>query len=1274
MNLSPMTLFSSPWVRPALWSLGGLLALWFLAWLAVPSLAKSQIEVKGSEALGRKLTIGAIDFKPWTLELTVSDIAVATADGTGKQLGIARIYVDAELESLLHLAPVLDAITVDAPTLQLTHMGGGHYDIDDILKHLAQQPASEPLRFALYNLTLNAGTVDFTDRVVGQAGKGALQARDAKHTLRKLHLALPFLSNLDSKRDIKVTPRLAFELNGSAFDTAGEGTPFAISRKGDATFKIAHLDLAPYLAYLPPTLPVQVQAGVVDAELQLAFVQSPKVVVTLAGKVKVSGLKVADATNESGKGELLGVESIQAVLGDVRPLEQVVQLVSLEVVAPQLRLARNRAGRLNLNPGRSNASASAIKKEAANAHSTGATALNGTEKPLAPKPWTFELAHFALHRGALAWVDDSVQPPSRLSLVALELVADGMRWPFAEAPATFEGSVTVPTPAKSGGKVVADPARLSFKGEGTDKLGKVHLSVGDLALGLAAPYVAQYLEPRVAGVLDAELDGAWADGKLQVAAPRVALRDFALQGAKAQALAATATSAERAAAELPQFKLLEITDTQMDVAAKTGRVGKVALHGTRAMLHRDAQGHWMFERWRKSPQPPEAFNMTNAAIPANESKAARVTQDKPPATWKLNLDELQVDDATLLLDDRSLSKPVRLEVSGLKAQMKNLALDGTKPAPLTLSARVKSGRTEPGTLGFKGTVMWEPVVAQGTLEAADIPAHALAPYVADKLNIELLRADTSFKGQLRYAATPAGAQVQLRGDAALEDFLANSASQELLSWKSLNVPGIVLAMAPGAATRLDVREAALTDFFARVTINPSGRINLQDLVKADKPDKAEKSAVAEASSAPASIPETPTPAPVAAAAGPAALEPIVQFGPISLVNGRVLFSDHFIQPNYSADLSELTGKLSQFSSQAQDGTVQLADLNMTGRAEGTASLEITGRVNPLAKPLALDIKGRVRDLELPPLSPYAIKYAGYGITRGKLSVDVTYTVQPDGQLTASNNIVLNQLAFGDKVDGAPNSLPVKLAVALLADRHGVIDIDLPISGSLNDPQFKLGAVVWKVVTNLILKAITSPFSLLAGAFGGAGGEELSTVDFAPGSSALSAQAIQGLDRVAKALTERPALQMTVVGASSLEVEREALKAERLNTLLLAEKRRRAVVSGQDGAAVRALDAAESVALLKAVYRRADITKPRNLLGLAKDLEPPEMEALLKANMTVTEDAMRELALQRGVAVKDYLASRGLPGARLFLGAAKLEKPDTRAEGSWKPHAALGLSQ
>jgi hypothetical protein len=238
------------------------------------------------------------------------------------------------------------------------------------------------------------------------------------------------------------------------------------------------------------------------------------------------------------------------------------------------------------------------------------------------------------------------------------------------------------------------------------------------------------------------------------------------------------------------------------------------------------------------------------------------------------------------------------------------------------------------------------------------------------------------------------------------------------------------------------------------------------------------------------------------------------------------------------------------------------------------------------------------------------------------------------------------------VEGAPHSLPVKLAVALLADNDGVIDINLPISGSLNDPQFSIGPVIWKVLTNLIVKAVTAPFSLLAHVLGGSS-EELSTVGFAPGSSALSEAARAGLEKVAGALQNRTSLKLTIVGSASLDHEREALLRERLNALVLSEKRRRSAVSSDAQAAPLAVDAAEYPVLLKAVYRRADIVKPRNLIGMSKDISLEEMENLLLASIAVSENDMRELALQRSVAIKDFLLERNLPAQRLFLGAVKM---------------------
>ena len=172
--------------------------------------------------------------------------------------------------------------------------------------------------------------------------------------------------------------------------------------------------------------------------------------------------------------------------------------------------------------------------------------------------------------------------------------------------------------------------------------------------------------------------------------------------------------------------------------------------------------------------------------------------------------------------------------------------------------------------------------------------------------------------------------------------------------------------------------------------------------------------------------------------------------------------------------------------------------------------------------------------------------------------------------------------------------------------------------------------------------------------------------FAPGSAALAPEARAGLDKVARALQERPALRMTVVGTASLDAEREALKRERLDALLRAQKRRAGALAADASVSVTPT---ERPALLKEVYRRADIPKPRNLVGLARDLPDAEMEALLLANIQVDEQAVRVLAVQRGVAVRDYLATRDLPSQRLFLGAAKAVAP----EAKWSPRAELNLA-
>jgi hypothetical protein len=292
---------------------------------------------------------------------------------------------------------------------------------------------------------------------------------------------------------------------------------------------------------------------------------------------------------------------------------------------------------------------------------------------------------------------------------------------------------------------------------------------------------------------------------------------------------------------------------------------------------------------------------------------------------------------------------------------------------------------------------------------------------------------------------------------------------------------------------------------------------------------------------------------------------------------------------------------------------------------------------------------------------------GYAIERGKLTMDVAYRIDPDGRLEARNQVIVNQLTFGEAVPSPQaTTLPVRLAVSLLKDRHGVIDINLPISGSLNDPQFSVGGLIAKVLGNLIAKAVTAPFSLLSGG----GQTDISQLAFEPGTGRLTSEGQASLDRVGATLQDKPSLKLTITGTSDADTERDAFQRHVLGTRLVAERRKEMLATGGNGEGAANLGAADRSRLLKLLYRQADIPdKPRNALGLVRELPDADTEARLKARIPVDSDAMRELALQRAVAVRDALVAKGLPAERLFLAAPKGKGDD----GAWVPSVKLGLS-
>ncbi len=1136
------------WTRRLAWALAALLALWGLAWLALPPLLRGVIERQAGEALGRAVSLQAVEVRPWAMAVTLRGLQVRSADGQSVQFELGRLEADAELESLLRLAPVVGELRIESPRLRLAALGEGRYDIDDILARLNPPAPGEarPLRFSVFNIAVTGGELDFTDG-----------PRQRTHTVRALQLGLPFLSNIGARREVFTQAHLAFTLNGEPFKLDGTTRPFAADRRSELTIDVPRLLLQAYTAYWPAGLPLQPQAGELSLKATVAFEQREAPQVTVSGSLGLRDLRIA-----RGAQPMLAVEAIQ--------------------------LRVDRAG-----------------------------------------------------------------------------------WP-ATAPFVFDGDAQV-----AGG-------HLQWKGQASATAAEVNAQVEGLPLSAASAWLADVVRLPVAGTLTGDAQVAWqAGGALRVKAGALRLADAALGPAKT-----------------PQagWTLLALEGVEVDLGTRQASAQSLTLDQPRLVLQRRADGRWAAQDWlvgdgtaaRKDPPKP-------AAAPGTSSAAAKAsTPSAAPTAWQVELAQLRVAGGRVAYEDLAAPEPVRLDLSALQLQAGPLRPMAAAQAPIQLNASLRVGqggararRSDEGQLSYAGTVTLpstrptRPLEARGQVQARHLPVHALEPYLRGSLNLDLLRADLGYTGRVEVALPAAGPDLRLAGNVAVDDLRARTLTpgEDLLDWKSLNLRGVQLQVQAGALRRLAVEETVLNDFFARVIIGADGRINLQDLARAPQAaatpaataapatTPAPASATATVAAAPPAAPASvPAPAPTGATARAAA--PDIRFGPIALVNGRVYYSDRFIQPNYSANLSEVTGRLAAFDNRATapDGSPAMADLSLRGRAEGTASLEVEGRLNPLAQPLALDLKGRVRDLELPPLSPYSGKYAGYGIERGKLSLDVAYRITPDGQLTASNQVILNQLVFGDHIEGSAANLPVKLAVALLADRQGVIDINLPVSGSINDPQFRLGPVIVRVIVNLIGKALTAPFALLANAFGG--GPENSDVAFAPGRAELDAASRERLEKVARALADRPALRLTVVGHSDPQAEQAAWRRARLDEMVRAEKRRQASRAGTAAADLAAVQVApaEYPALLKEVYRRADITKPRNLVGIARDLPQEQMESLLMASIAVTPEAMRELALARSVAVRDFLAARSVPAERLFLGAPVVQAE----EKAPAPRAALTL--
>ncbi|HEX5219064.1 MAG TPA: DUF748 domain-containing protein [Verrucomicrobiae bacterium] len=671
-----------------------------------------------------------------------------------------------------------------------------------------------------------------------------------------------------------------------------------------------------------------------------------------------------------------------------------------------------------------------------------------------------------------------------------------------------------------------------------------------------APYLAHFTTMRVAnGKLDVSaayaIKVAGFPPEIDVSNALVRLRDFRLKAPEADET-------------LLALDDVLVQDASANLRKATARVPLVKLSGGSAFVRREADGGFEAEKYVQVP--------TNAFVQIREIAAELQQAINVPLS--ASLDELRVENFSLAAEDHSLPTVARLGVDHVNVTVKGVSNQTNAPFSIKGEANWRGG----GRVQVSSTGTLLPLMAEASLAVSNLALAPVQPYVEPHANLTLQSGALNVGGSARLDHGNTHAPfLEFTGDVSVANFLSSDtiAYQEFVSWENLGVRGIDFKLEPTSAV---IEEVKLTRLRANVAVSSNGQPSVLALFK-DKP----------AASAPPAVSAdnaigTNTPAPAFG------LFPI-KLGALVLEHGSLSAMDESVSPRLNTSVEEFNGSVRDITFPG----LTRATIDIRGKVSTLSPFSVVGTLTPdLANPFA-DVTITFTNTDLTPLTPYSEKFAGYPLNKGKLAFLVHYHVE-NRQVKGENAVTVDQLTFGAH-NNSPHAtkLPVKLGVALLKDRDGRIVLDVPVSGSLDDPSFKIGGVVWKVIVNTLVKAATSPFSLLGALVGG--GEEMQFVEFEPGVARLGDNQTNKLAKLTKALYERPALNLEIGATYDAGADQAALGRQKVLEKMMTLRIQEIVARGRPAPPLDqvVLEDDEYDRLLRKAYREAFNTTPEQAL-------------------------------------------------------------------------------
>ena len=1163
----------------------------------MPLIVRSQAVEAIEKETGRKARINKVAINPFTLTVTIRGCAVQDKDG-GQFISIGTLRASLGLASVYRRALVLSEVSIDSPSVSFARQAANSYSFNDIIERLQSKPKKESksnLRFSINNISITNGSLDFDDQAV-PGGR--------KHTVRNLTIAMPFISNIPYLVEKYTDPHVSAIINGAPFSFSGKVKPLSKSMETSLHINIKQLSLPEYVVYLPVRPPADLVTGVLGIDCQVTYrVSADKIPeLTIKGQVGLDMLGV----NMRGGQPLLRLPALRVQASALEIFSKKFLFDAVSVEGLELFASRNTKGvwmysQLLQPPSEEKKPEQVVDVK--------------PNKGRQARPTLVQIAKFAFSDGVIHFSDKQPVGGFKTDITQIDAAVRN----FSTAPdssAEYEASLFIGNEA-------------TFSADGSFSLAPLAVSVSSELNGMKIqrvwPYLAQFMTAPLKGTIGLSSEMTFTKE-----------RGLIVEQGNMLVSNLSARYGDKEGLDLARFEINGVGYKQKENVAE---IGDILLSKGSLSLSREADGTISLLSLLKSPTAKSASASHLPPVTASMKTVPRLSggspeKQQPQREFSYNLKKFQLDKFNAAFTDKTLPDKPQFTLNNTSLHLLNL--NGPKFTPAAIRFASTFNKATP--LKISGNITPFPFRYKGSVSIGRLPLRDFESYFPANINVFIVGGFAETAMNVDVSVNKEGKPVgSFKGNAGVRAFHAidTVAEEDLLKWESLQLDDIRGDLEPFS---LSLRQIALNGVYSRIIIRKDGTLNLQNLVQKEEKKPGSVPAV----SSPSAIVLSPESTPRQAATN----KKQISVGALTIQDGTLAFTDNHLPQQFATTFHNLGGRISGLSSE----DTKLADVDLRGNLDNLSPLQITGQVNPLRDDLFVDLKVSFRDIELSPVTPYTGRFLGYTVEKGKLYLDLKYRIDKK-QLASENKIFIDQFTFGEKVESdKATSLPVKLGLALLKDRKGEIHLDVPVTGRTDDPKLSIWKLVFQVVQNLLVKAVTSPFALLSSMVGG--GEDFSAIHFNHGSSALLPREEQKLTALSKALLDRPALKVELQGYVDREKDTEEYRSELLLTKLRNEKfltlSKEGKLKGGEKADSVQLEPDEQATYLAAVYKKEKFPKPRNALGLVKELPPEEMKKLIITNTVVGETELQTLARERVIAIVTYMVKKGnIPPERIF---------------------------